>query len=141
MNYLSFKTNNVFLPFSEIMECIVLLKIISPIAASSTTLNYNVPSTLLAVLGIVVGFSGWILNGFHYLNLRNQISSSSLARQSVVPTDCPSNSQSSIQSSPSYCSSSLHGSMSEFLSEYRVAVESYSEGYIPYYRSDSILCL
>lgn len=128
--------------FSEIMESIVVLKIIFPTAAYSPTLNFNVPySALLAVLGILVGLSGWILNGFHFLNLRNQVSSSLLARQSVVFSDCPSSSQSSIQSSPSYCSSSLHGSKSEILSEDGVSAKSYSEGYIPYYRTDSILCL
>lgn len=144
INHLYSKNNKGFLLFFlEILECIVVLKIIYPTTtgAYTTTLHVSPISTLFAVIGILVGLSGWILNGFHYLNLRNQISSSSLARRSVVPPDSQSGSESSIQSSPSNCSSSLHGSISEFLSGEEIAVKSYSEGYIPYYRTDTILCL
>lgn len=130
--------------FSEILECIVVLKIVYPKTTGypTKTLSVFVPiSSLFTVTGILVGLSGWILNGFYYFNLRNQISSSPLARRSVVSPDSSSCSEISIQSSPFYSSSSLQGSVSEFLSGDEDSVKSYSEGYIPYYRTDSILCL
>lgn len=89
--------------FSEILECIVVLKIVYPktTGAPTKTLSVYVPiSSLFTVTGILVGLSGWILNGFYYFNLRNQISSSPLARRSVVSPDSSSCSEISIQSSP-----------------------------------------